>query len=87
MKIQIQGQQIRFRIDEAELAKLLAGTQVSNEISFATGIRVFYRVELHADEDATFEVSADGWRLRLPDRAVQAHVCRLPCKEARTRIE
>lgn len=30
MKIQIEGQQVRFRIDEDELARLLAGQSVDN---------------------------------------------------------
>lgn len=82
MKLQIHGQNLRLRIDEAELERLLAGETILNSTVFAPG-RVFSQsLALHAAPLAELEPDAGGWALRLPRAAVDDYVPRLPCRDA-----
>ena len=81
MKLQIQGQELRFRIDEAELAVLMSGGDVVNVTVLGDGVEFRQRLRLHADTTPSFEAAVDGWRLSLPEAAVGEHVRRLPCKQ------
>ena len=82
MKVQIQQQELRFRIDEAELAVLLAGGEVANATSFGSGSGVIQRLGVHVDASPSFETEPGEWRLLLPESDLRAHVRRLPCKDA-----
>lgn len=82
MKVQIQRQELRFRIDEDELAALLAGGEVVNATSLDAGSGFRQRLGLHADASPSLETLADEWRLLLPESAVRDHAQRLPCKHA-----
>lgn len=84
MKLQIQAQMLRFRIDEAELAELLAGGQVSNSTLLSPGASFEVSVRLDASTAATLDVSAGVWRLGLPRDAVITHAGTLPCREGLT---
>lgn len=81
MKLQIQNQELRFRIDEAELAVLLDGGEVTNVTVLGDGMAFRQSLHLHVDAKPLFEADADGWRLLLPETAVREHVRQLPSKQ------
>ncbi len=82
MKLQIQGQQLRFRLDEAELARLVAGETMVNCTDLGPGTSFCQRLGLHAGPAPTLEALPGEWRLNLPLAAVRDYVARLPCREA-----
>lgn len=82
MKLQIHGQSLRLRLDEAELARLLAGESISNTTDLGAGEGFGQWLALHADAAPRLRASPGGWRLWLPDAAVRDYVTRLPCREA-----
>ena len=81
MKIQLQGQSLRLRIGEDELAQLLGGEAVANETR-APGVVLGHFVRAVQGEAPTFAVGPDGWHIGLPDGALRGYVDRLPCRDA-----
>lgn len=81
MKVQLQGQALRLRIDEDELARLLDGEPVANETR-APGAALGHVVRAVEGGAATFAVGSDGWHLGLPGDALRDYVARLPCRDA-----
>lgn len=81
MRVQIQGQEVRFRIDEAELATLLDGREVVNNTWFGPHAGVVQRLGTYAAAVPSFEAMHDQWHLLLPESALRAHAGRLPCKD------
>ncbi len=79
MRVQLEGQTFRLRIDEAELAQLLAGNTVENRTSLPYGrveiqqLRLATRLDWQRD-DAT-------WHIDLPQTDVHALSARLPSRE------
>ena len=92
MKLQVQGQRLRLRIDEAELERLLAGETVVNRTMLGATTEFSQWLVLHAVSDVGEGISAmptlvvrdDGWHVALPWDAVEAYVSRLPCRHALT---
>lgn len=80
MKIQIQAGSLRVRIDEAELARLLQG-QVLTEQLVCAG-QVMLALSLGVADALMLVPGAPGWRLDLPDAALRDYVTTLPRKEA-----
>ncbi len=81
MKVQLRGQSIRFRIDEAELERLLAGEVVGNVTGVGHG--VVWRQGLRLGDEALprLDASATDWVLWLPRPQVLDYVARLPCRD------
>ncbi|MBQ4855859.1 hypothetical protein IMW82_14390 [Rhodanobacter sp. B2A1Ga4] len=79
MKVQLQGQALRLRIDEAELAQLLAGAAVGNETRWPDG-RV-ERQQLALAHGHGWQRDGDGWRVVLDESEVRALGARLPSRE------
>lgn len=79
MRVQQQGQALRLRIDEAELARLLAGEAVDNTTRWPDGRAEAQRVALA--EAARWQRADDGWRVELPQAEVRALAARLPSRE------
>lgn len=79
MKVQLQGQTLRLRIDEAELARLLDGAPVGNDTQWPDG-RV-ERHELALGDAAAWRRDGDGWRVVLNDAEVRAFALRLPSRD------
>ena len=77
MKLQLQDDFLRVRIDEAELALLLAGGTVSLRVGapsvFALDIELASGLQLDRDET---------WRLCLPAETVRAYGQTLPRRDA-----
>lgn len=84
MKLQIEGQSLRVRIGESELAQLLAGQPVQAHTRLASTIAIGCVVRLGAADDAFFSGKADAWTIELPESAVRAHASRLPSREGLT---
>ena len=82
MKLQLQGQRMRLRLDEAELARLLAGEAIVNATDLSAGLRFSQSLRLHADLQPTLQATPNEWQVGLPEAAVRAYVQRLPCREA-----
>jgi len=81
MKVQIQAQALRWRVDEREFAQLLAGAPVIQQLQLGGGVGLRHSVELVAADRPALLATPDHWRLQLPRAAVQAYGLRLPCRE------
>lgn len=81
MKVQIQQQALRIRIDEAELCQLLAGGQVQNHTTLPAGICWVQRIALHASANPCIIAEGTDLEMRLPRTAVDALQSRLPSRD------
>ncbi|MCC4598699.1 hypothetical protein JWH11_06170 [Xanthomonas melonis] len=83
MKIQIEGQHLRFRIDEAELATLLAGQSVDNlsRLPSGQGARLVRHTVSLTGGHAACNCATDHWQLSVPRDALEAHARRLPSRD------
>ncbi|MGY1457163.1 MULTISPECIES: hypothetical protein [unclassified Luteimonas] len=82
MKVQLQGQSLRLRIGEDELARLLDGETIANETR-AAGVALRQLLRIAPGEEAP-TLSSDGgdWIFALPEGPVRDYVGRLPCRDA-----
>lgn len=83
MKIQIEAQQLRFRIDEAELAELLAGRTVDNMTRLPSGQGVLlmrHSVNLTSGQ-AACSCATGHWQLLVPRGLLEEHARQLPRRE------
>lgn len=81
MKVQIQGQNLRWRVAEAELALLLGGSHVVDVSVLPGGLNWRRLIVLEAGADARLDISPDGWQLHLPRAAVAQLAENLPSRE------
>lgn len=81
MKLQLQPGSLRVRIDEAELAALLAGNPLQLQIGF--GSEVLVSLTLTLAEQLSL-VPGAGWHLSLPESLLRDYVATLPRRDALT---
>lgn len=81
MKLQIEGQHLRVRIGEEELAELLAGRAVEAVTQCADVFAIRYSLELTPVDAATLSGSPATWRIAIPEAQVRDHAARLPTRE------
>ena len=81
MKLQIQGQGMRIRIEEAELARLLAGETIEDASRLPGGARFSRSLRLAEASDGAFQCTQEAWAITLPLDEVLAYSRRLPCRE------
>lgn len=81
MKLQHQAQTLRFRIDEAELAILLAGGEVQNRLRILGGPSLCQTLALTERSIAGIGGASTHWCVWLPRTAVEAYCTRLPCRD------
>ena len=81
MKVQLQGQSLRLRIDESELARLRDGEEIANHTALPGPGHCIQRLRVEAVDQAGFSGSADDWRLILPSAPLEAYIAKLPCKQ------
>lgn len=81
MKLQIEAQHLRIRIDEGELAQLLAGDVVVGHTHFATMFTMRVTLRLQHGIEPVLSGQADAWQVGLPETDVRAHAARLPTRE------
>jgi hypothetical protein len=73
MKLQFEGQKLRLRIDEDELAGLLAGASVHAHTRVADAFEMACTVRLSEASDASIEGAVGDWFVHLPQALVAAH--------------
>lgn len=81
MKLQLESQHLRFRISEAELARLLDGLALCDETLLGPIERQQRRLRLHEGTAAELDWRGSELELRLPHGAVLDYVQRLPCRD------
>jgi hypothetical protein len=81
MKLQIEGQHLRVRIGEDELAQLLAGEPVRSSTQFAKAFAMACTLRLAARDDAQLTGQPEAWVIELPAASVREHAERLPTRE------
>ena len=81
MKVQMQGQMVRLRVDELELERLLGGGEVVNVTLFHFEGQFQLCLVLAVNPEATSQPSVPGCRIELPIHMVRELASRLPCKE------
>ena len=79
MKVQLQGQALRLRIDEAELSRLLSGDTLCNTIRWPDGRTDEHRLVLA--EHYGWLRDGIGWCVALEDAAVRELAERLPSRD------
>jgi hypothetical protein len=79
MRVQLQGQSLRLRIDEAELAELLAGGTVENVTRWPDGRNERQQLVLAAQYG--WRRGDGNWRMELSDAAVRGLAARLPSRD------
>ena len=82
MKLQIEGQRLRFRVDEAELTRLLAGESVVDQTQLSESQILRRRIVLGQIVTAQLAWGPQEIRLDIPDDAVRAYTASLPRREA-----
>ncbi|MBX3689229.1 hypothetical protein [Dokdonella sp.] len=80
MKIQMQGQALRLRIDEAELATLFDQGWIENLTWLSHEAACCQRIEI-ADAELALQGDATAWCLRIPRQQLADYVARLPCRD------
>ena len=65
MKLRIQGNSLRLRLSQAEVAQLASGTAVEERIEFSPATALVYAIE-PSDEPLSCEFSGDAIRILLP---------------------
>ncbi|WP_445143576.1 hypothetical protein [Dyella sp. Tek66A03] len=81
MKMQIEGQSLRVRIGEDELARLLAGEAIASSTRFAEAFVMTCTLRLGAGDEARFSGPPDAWLIEVPGGKVRDHAQRLPTRE------
>lgn len=81
MKVQMQGQSLRARLSEAELARLQAGEVVCNLTRLPGAEALRHEVVLVDAGEPRLRASAAGWTLSLPRSVLDPYVARLPCRD------
>ena len=82
MKLQIKGQQLRFRIDEVELAQLLAGEPLIEQTILNAEQICRRKLLLYSAPLPELTWSANAITLKLPQEAVRSYVASLPRRDA-----
>jgi len=81
MKLQIDDQHLRVRINEDELAQLLAGASVTSRTQFADAFALQCQLSLGALGVASLTGPPAAWQILLPEDAVRDLASRLPARD------
>ena len=79
MRVQLEGQSLRLRIDEDELARLLDGGSVDNRTSLPDGHVQMQQLSLASRIDWRRENTV--WHISLPEKEVRSLSERLPTRD------
>lgn len=79
MRIQQQGQILRLRISESELARLMKGKTLVESVYWPDGMAEHRHLRLGAD--FAWQRRPDGWVVTLPESDVMQLVARLPSRQ------
>lgn len=81
MKIQLQQQSVRLRLDESELAQLLNGETLRSATQLGGAGNWSMLLRLQADECVSVMGAAEGVLIGLPYDEVSGLAGRLPCRD------
>lgn len=81
MKLQFEGQRLRVRIDEDELANLLAGGAVHAGTRVANAFDINCTLSLSENGGARIDGAAGDWSIHLPQAPVRELATRLPTRD------
>ena len=81
MKLQIEAQNMRVRIGEEELSRLLAGQPLVSYTRFTSSLSLSCTLKAVPSEAARFTGQPDAWVIDLPDSLVRAHAASLPTRD------
>lgn len=81
MKLQINQQRLRVRIDESELTRLLAGQAIASHTRFAQAFEIRVELRLVDARAAKLSGQADHWCIDVPEGATRELAARLPTRE------
>jgi hypothetical protein len=81
MKLQIEAQHLRIRVDEDELTRLLDGNVIAGHTQFARAFMMHFTLRLQHEAEPVLIGYADAWQVGLPAAAVHEHAARLPTRE------
>jgi len=81
MKLQIEGQSLRVRVNEDELASLLTQRPVTGSTRFTRDMSLSCTLRAEPGAAARFSGKPDAWAIDLPHDDVKAHAERLPTRE------
>lgn len=81
MKVQLQGQSLRLRLDEAELAQLQAGQAVASHTQLLP--EAAFSIQVRITDEAQPVLQGDAVQLcfHLPQVLLAPYVARLPCRD------
>lgn len=82
MKLQIEDQRLRFRISEAELTRLLAGTTLSDETRLGPSDHRWRHLRLQPGTGPRLDWGDGQITLHLPRTAVEDYAASLPRRDA-----
>lgn len=80
MKVQMQGQTLRIRISEAELARLRDGETVEN-LTRLPGDMAHHQLRMVEGSEPALAAAPGGWAFSLPRGELEPYVARLPCRD------
>ncbi|MET0331918.1 MAG: hypothetical protein ABW154_10875 [Dyella sp.] len=81
MKLQLQGPQLRVRINEDELARLLDGQSLEERTVFGAAFAIDYSLQAIEAESFQLDGSPAHWQLGLPLAALRTHAAQLPTRD------
>jgi hypothetical protein len=81
MKLQLEGQNLRIRIGEEELARLLGGQAIEVVTQCADVFAVRCSLALTSVDAASLSGSPADWRVALPEAEVRRHASVLPTRD------
>lgn len=81
MKLQLQDNSLRLRVDEDELAVLLSGEAIAVRTAFGDAFALAGSVTVCDTTQASIEGSSHAYRMRIPGADVRALALRLPSRD------
>ncbi|KGI79121.1 DUF7009 family protein [Oleiagrimonas soli] len=81
MRVQLQAQSLRIRLQEDEFAQLRAGETVENRSALPHGHVAVQRVRAGEDAQPDWRLDGDAWVLIVPRTMLDAYAERLPTRD------
>jgi hypothetical protein len=81
VRVQLENDTVRIRIDEDELAAVLGGAVLKGSTCFGTVFLMRYSLQADAGGHCSVEGRANAWRVKVPTTDLAGLKSRLPSKE------
>lgn len=79
MRVQLENQTLRLRLQEDEFQRLLDGRATENRTHFPDGRQVVQRV--HLADTLDWKIKDDTWSIQLPGTELRAYNDQLPTRD------